>query len=417
MITMPENTEIMKELTHLSHEILKKNRISSPGVTFTVASLANPIYAEMQAFWDSCFHAYILASLEPAIAQQEILALLIHIDKEGFIPHMIYHTGRGKVVPPKYQSILDTFWSSPFHSNLIQPPVLALAVSKIFEKTKDTQFLTDVIPKLEKYYRFLAQTRDHDKDHLLAIIHSWESGWDNSQRWDALYNVKTGKQQEINRQKAELIKAYQTVNWKIQEIFDLGLFIVKPIDFNVLYAWNLEILSNLCKKINRNHEFFKEKAILTKKAIFSKMYDGTTFFDLYSNNELSNIPSAAMFFPMLLDHPFDYSDILSTYLVDRNQFNSPNGIPTTSLNHPFHSPNEYWRGNIWIQVNWLIFRGLLTQMKIELVRELAKKIFHLLYQNGFWEYFNPQTGVGLGAAEYSWDSLVYDMIDSLNVPL
>lgn len=408
---LPESKKVSQELTRLSQAILKKNRIFSASTTFTVASLANPLYAEMQAFWDSCFHAYILASLEPKIAKQEIRALLNNINEEGSIPHMIYYTGRGKIVPLKFKSILETFWSSSSHSNLLQPPVLALAVYQIFDQAQDTQFLREVIPQLERYYRFLGQTRDHDKDHLLAIIHSWESGWDNSQRWDDLYHIRTGKQQEIDRQKAELIKAYQQVDWDLEQIFDLDLFVVKPVDFNVLYAWNLELLSILCQTINRSHGFFKEKANLTKDAIFHKMYDGTTFFDLYGNHELSNIPSAAMFFPMLLDHPFDYSVILSSYLDNKNQFNSPNGVPSSSLNHPLHSPNEYWRGNIWIQINWFIFRGLLIQNQITLAMNLAKKIMHLLYQNGFWEYFNPHTGVGLGAGDYSWDSLVVDLIE------
>jgi len=405
-----------KTLTKVQQDsvnVLQKNQISNPELTFTVASLTNPIYANMQAFWDSCFHAYILASIEPEIAKKEIIALVTNMNEDVFIPHMIYFTGKGKFVPDNYKSILDSFWSSSYQSDLLQPPILALAVNRIFEKTQDEEFLIQILPKLQKYYRYLSETRDHDKDGLLSIIHSWESGWDNSQRWDSLYNIKKGQRQEIDKQKAYLIKEYQKVDWKIEEIFDLGLFVIKPVDFNVLYAWNMEILSDMCEHVNLNNSFFKEQAHKTTQAIFKKMFDGEAFYDLDLDNNLSEVHSAAMFFPMLLNHQFNYTDIINNYLKNDQHFSSPNGVPSTSLSHPLHSSNEYWRGNIWIQINWLIFRGLLFQKRSELATDLAKRIIRLLYNNGFWEYFNPQTGKGLGAGNYSWDSLVYSMVSYL----
>lgn len=394
--------------------VLRNNRIKTATQTFTVASLRNPIYAEMQAFWDSCFHAYVLASVEPEYAKKEIIALLTNMNEEGFIPHMIYFTGKGKIVPDKYKSMLDTFWSSSYHSDLIQPPILALAVNEIYENTQDNEFLVQVLPKLQTYYRFLSRTRDHDKDSLLSIIHSWESGWDNSQRWDALYNIRSGRRGEIDKQKINLIKKYQKLEWNIKDILELNLFTIKPVDFNVLYAWNLEILSKLCKKVNLNDSFFKEQAHKTSKAIFHKMFNGDSFFDLFIDDTHSEVHSAAMFFPMLLNQRFDYTNIVNNYLKREEHFFSPNGIPSTSLSHPLHSPCEYWRGNIWIQLNWLIFRGLLVQQESVLATELANRIIRLLSYNGFWEYFNPHTGKGLGASDYSWDSLVYPMISSLH---
>lgn len=405
--------EILKKVEQSSRRILLKNRIINQEQIFTVTSLSNPIYAEMQAFWDSCFHAYVLDTTEPDNAKKEIMALLANMNEDGFIPHMIYFTGRGKVVPDRYKSILNTFWSSTHHSNLLQPPILALAVNKIFETTHDKEFLVKILPKLEKYYQYLSKNRDHDNDGLLSIIHSWESGWDNSQRWDNLYKVKNGRKQEIDRQKALVIKEYQKVDWNIKEIYNLDLFIIKPVDFNVLYTWNLELLSKLYEETNINNSFFKEQAHKTKQAIFKKMFDGKTFYDLNSDGTLSKVYSAAMFFPMLLDHHFDYDKIITTYLTNKRHFLSPYGVPSTSLSYPLHSPNEYWRGNIWIQLNWLIFQGLIFQQRNDLAANIAKKIIRLLYYNGFWEYFNPHTGEGLGARDYSWDSLVTDMINHL----
>ncbi|MFX1286465.1 MAG: amylo-alpha-1,6-glucosidase [Promethearchaeota archaeon] len=399
----------LRQIREQAYSVLVNNRITSKEYVFSVASKGHPHYIKMQAFWDSCFHAYILADREPNIAKNEILSILTHMNEEGFIPHMIYFTGEGQRVPEKYQNILSEFWSSPYHSNLIQPPIIAMAVHHIFETTKDIEFIQNVVPKLELYYKFLTK-RDHDNDSLLAILHSWESGWDDSQRWDKLYRIKKGKQSEIDIAKAKLIGEYQRVHWKTSEMFNLNKFVVKPIDFNVIYAWNLKLMSKLCAIIGRDDSWYSTTYQHIIKRIFSKMYNGITFCDLFQDGTLSEVESAAMFFPMLLDYPFDYEEIIQKYLLNRHKFASQYGIPTTSLDHPFFNPKEYWRGNIWIQVNWLIIKGLINQHKAKLAKEIAQKSINLVGKNGFWEYFCPHTGHGFGAPNYGWDSLVYDMI-------
>jgi hypothetical protein len=42
---------------------------------------------------------------------------------------------------------------------------------------------------------------------------------------------------------------------------------------------------------------------------------------------------------------------------------------------------------------------------------LARASLTLLEQNGFREYFNPETGTPYGAKEFTWGTLTLDMID------
>jgi hypothetical protein len=42
------------------------------------------------------------------------------------------------------------------------------------------------------------------------------------------------------------------------------------------------------------------------------------------------------------------------------------------------------------------------------VREMTRK---LLEKSGFREYFNPETGEGYGAEEFTWGTLYLDMVD------
>ena len=47
-------------------------------------------YMGKQWFWDSCFHAIILAGFDQTAAMEELFALCAPQRKDGFIPHMIY---------------------------------------------------------------------------------------------------------------------------------------------------------------------------------------------------------------------------------------------------------------------------------------------------------------------------------------
>ena len=41
-----------------------------------------------------------------------------------------------------------------------------------------------LFPRLRAWHRYLASERDPDGSGLLVIYHPWESGTDNSPRWD-----------------------------------------------------------------------------------------------------------------------------------------------------------------------------------------------------------------------------------------
>jgi len=401
----------LQHVQETARRVLDEQCVQVQGHRFTTPSTHHLEYAGRQWFWDSCFHAYVLAEFDPDRAKDEIRALLAFQNEDGFIPHMNYFNGDAKRVPEAFGRTLPTFWSSAYHSDLLQPPILALAVQRIFELTRDEAYLKEVLPKLERYYDFLHRTRNRAGDGLLSIVHSWESGWDNSQRWDSLYRIRSGRREEIDDQKLALFRQYQLLNWDIEAIFRLNSFNVKPVDFNVLYAQNTEILAALCAHLNRDGSVFETRSKQTSTAIFEHLYDGDTFYDQLADGTRSNVQSAAMFFPMLLGNEFDYSAILKKYLSTPQAFWARYPLPTTPPDTPLYAPDVYWRGNVWVNVNWLVVQGLIRQQETELALRLAARTVELVWQHGFWEYYNPHTGAGHGARELAWCSLVYDLAE------
>jgi len=76
-------------------------------------------------------------------------------------------------------------------------------------------------------------------------------------------------------------------------------------------------------------------------------------------------------------------------------------------------PERYWRGPVWVNINWMLYYGLLENGYRRHAEKIKKGILSLVQQEGFWEYYHSFTGKGLGAKNFSWTSaLILDLICS-----
>jgi len=162
--------KVMQELRTAALDLLKRNRRKSGGFSYTVPS---PDTYPYQWLWDSCFHAIALSALgETEYAKAEIRALVSKQFENGLIPHLIYwekppHAAKGK---------LDIAWGRDGTSSITQPPLIAYAVWRIFERDADTVFLERVYPALFHYYQYLLHERDPHARHLIGIITTTSEG-------------------------------------------------------------------------------------------------------------------------------------------------------------------------------------------------------------------------------------------------
>lgn len=86
--------------------------------------------------------------------------------------------------------------------------------------------------------------------------------------------------------------------------------------------------------------------------------------------------------------------------------------PSVSKSEPSFNPKGFWRGPSWIAINWFIFKGLLNYGLTDVAYDILEDSVELLEGAGFREFFDPDTGEGLGADDFTWGALVVDMIDS-----
>src|SRR3979411_677389 len=178
---MPDQERVIAE----ARRVLEGNRqvgVSEWGGRCYDFVCPSPPPSPFQWFWDSAFHAIALLHVNPELAKQEIRCLMQGAQPDGFIPHMIlWEKGAHEAA---LRAVQHTWLADPFFTATIQPPVVARAVLRIYEATRDVDFVREVLPPIRRFFRWLKAVRDPDDDELVAIIQPDESGLDASPKSD-----------------------------------------------------------------------------------------------------------------------------------------------------------------------------------------------------------------------------------------
>ncbi|MCI4668950.1 MAG: alpha,alpha-trehalase, partial [Bacteroidia bacterium] len=84
--------------------------------------------------------------------------------------------------------------------------------------------------------------------------------------------------------------------------------------------------------------------------------------------------------------------------------------PSFDVDSPSFDSKRYWRGPVWPQMNWLVYKGLLANGEKEMAQQVSKDLIELVNRLGFHEYFEPQKSLaetltkGYGGNNFSWTS-------------
>ena len=400
--------KVMQELRTAALDLLKRNRRKSGGFSYTVPS---PDTYPYQWLWDSCFHAIALSALgETEYAKAEIRALVSKQFENGLIPHLIYwekppHAAKGK---------LDIAWGRDGTSSITQPPLIAYAVWRIFERDADTVFLERVYPALFHYYQYLLHERDPHARHLIGIINPDESGEDNSPRFDGVLNLPPVHDLEENfRRRLALVKENRTCGFDAPFCMK-NFFWVKDVPFNAIMVENLRALSRIAEKLGRAYdaEFFDTEGGRIAEAMRELMLEDGVYWPTHGEHyEKIKVKTWAMFTPLFAHLPSteEVEALLAGHFRNKKEFGSRFLLPTVALDEPSFDPRGFWRGPVWMAANWFLYRGLLNYgctKEAGAVRDASRE---LLSQSGFREYFDPHSGEGLGAEQFTWGALIADM--------
>jgi glycogen debranching enzyme len=79
-------------------------------------------------------------------------------------------------------------------------------------------------------------------------------------------------------------------------------------------------------------------------------------------------------------------------------------VTTTAKTEPTWEPRRYWRGPVWIIMNWLLIEGLQRYGYDDLANVIRQDTLGLIEATGFREYYDARDGSGCGSTDFSWSA-------------
>ncbi len=420
----------------LSHELIREaRRILRSNDTGSFIK-PSPMQYPHQWNWDAALIALGLATFDVPRAQAEVRKLLMGQWRDGMVPHILYHDG-----PSDYFPTPD-FWGTAGSPNapevatsgLTQPPVLSTVVRAIYERDEDKAsahaFVLEVYPKLLAWHRWFHGARDPEGIGLVAILHPWESGMDNSPRWTealarvSITTVPTYQRRDQAHVAADerpvkedydrfmaLIGHYREAAWDAEVLYATAPFCVLDVSTNAILYRADEDLVFLAELLVEPTEELQGWLKRTRDAFDTYFWDeqpGLYYdFDLRSGQSARE-NTCATFLPLyagLADET--QAARLVGHLSDPGEY-APDAhirytLPSVAKNSPSFEPRRYWCGPVWVHINWFVVQGLGRYGYTGLVDMLEAHTFGLV-QGNFAEYYDPRDGAPCGAREFSWSA-------------
>lgn len=392
--------------------------------------------------WDSAFITIGYAHYDQNRAEQELRSLFQGQWTNGLLPHIVFNPDSEDYYPgPRFWRTDRSPHSSqrPLTSGIIQPPVHATAVLHVYryaeDKAKALAFLEEMFPQLCAWHNYLYRERNPDGEGLIYIRHPWESGQDNSPIWDRVLerielrpemvpeyrrvdtdivdSADRPSDEEYNRY-AYLVKLAYENDYNEASIREACPFLVQDVLFNALLVQANHDLADIARLLGEDPILFDTWANETADQLNAKLWDEEHAiyfdYDLVADEHI-HAHVAAGFSPL-------YAGAPTTAQAEKmcDNLNSCGfcrlddvcwAVPSYDKEKPGFSPSRYWRGPIWINVNWVLYHGLRRYGFDTYADRVKQAIIELPQRCGFYEYFDPDTGQGHGSDNFSWTAALY----------
>ncbi|HEX6451886.1 MAG TPA: glycogen debranching protein [Trebonia sp.] len=414
---------------------------------------AAPSLYPHQWSWDAAFNAIGLATVDLPRARLELDSLFTGQWRNGMVPHIVFDPAADGYWPGpaewQCREYNEDATAHPETSGITDPPVHAIAARRILDAAEtgwDAReaeltrgWTAHLYPRLLAWHRFLARDRIDKETGLITLFHGWESGTDNSPRWDVPYaNVVPGPSLPCytRRDKAHVSSAaqrptdgeYDRYIWLVEEAknagYDAGMlretgsFQVGDVLFTAIFAAANDMLAELADRFGTPAEAAELRgyAVAARTAVLAGVDPETGLaadMDLRTGKQLKT-ETCAGFAPLICgDAPSELRKRQVDLLLGPRWAGHPalkwKLPPSTSPNSAAFNPECYWRGPVWPVFNWLLCWGLLRSgdpREAEVAAGLRAESLRQLEDETYAEYYQPMTGAPLGSPHQSWTAAV-----------
>jgi len=396
--------------------------------------------------WDAGFIALGYARSDFRQACLELSALFRGQWSNGMVPQIVFSNRRICKYFPGYR-----FWNTkgvpakPKNvrtSGITMPAVHGFILERLLRLAPDSKaarpFFRRMFGKINLLHQYLYNYRDPAREGLAFICHPWESGMDNLPTWETVFADIQFDPSEVPHyervdleyvdadyrpRKASYDRYIYLVNllregrYNEPEIWKSYPFQVQEPMFNAILNHSNEALIEIGQWLRQDTGQLREWFSQTQRAINDKLWDADRgIYVSYDRVQLRQVPvlTAGGLMPLLCGAPDAQQAHRMLELLQSPVFAGTPDTPawlcaSTALNEPAFDPGRYWRGPVWINMNWLLHHGLLRYGHEALAERLRIESLELIRKFGFWEYYNPwknlpdgQQQGGYGSDNFSW---------------
>lgn len=412
----------------------------------TMTTAAPNLYPHMWS-WDAGFVAIGLARVDVPRAIVELQTLLTAQWSNGMIPHIVFSPDEDLYFPGPDRWGTDTAAARPRHvrtSGICQPPVHAIALRHILDRADENggddhraawEFAEATFDSWLHWHRWLASARDPSGQGLVEIHHGWESGFDNSPRWDESYaRVSPGHVPPFARRDTKhvanlserpsdaeyrkylwLLQQMQDVHYDDDAVLDVIDFRVQDVFFSAILAAGSDVLAEIGDELRRPHDAaeLRSTAARFRAGVFATLDPVTGLArdrDVLADAWISR-QTIAGFAPLICGGGGDSTKeaVLlrqRQLLTGRDWMGHPTLRyplpPSTSPSSTDYRTRTYWRGPVWPFMNLLFGWALARDGHGDLYDSLRTASLQQLGDLAFGEYYQPVTGEPLGSHAQAW---------------
>jgi len=381
--------------------------------------------------WDSAFVAMGWQTFDEPAAWREVKSLLKGQWDDGMVPHIVFHAPSDQYFPG------PDVWGTrhvPPTSGITQPPVLASAVARLVATARDKGLAeakaAAIYPHLLANHRWWSRARDPHQTGLVAVLHPWETGMDNSPAWDTAFaRVPTSTTTVVKRRDTShvdaghrphdidyqrfihLVDCYREAGWDPARMWQVAPFKVADVATNAILARAEIDLLELAARFGTaaDQAEIAQRAARMKQAIATLWQPKLGLYgsrDLIADAPIETATSAG-FLPLYADAADAAKAARMGATLDRWREQVRYLVPSTPPDSPSFEPLRYWRGPVWAVVNWMIADGFARAGDAVRARQISAATRASIEHAGFGENFDPLTGAAGGGGTFSWTAAIY----------